>query len=307
MNTYESENKMTIRHLEIFRTVCRAGGATRAAEALGMTQPAVSIALRELESYYNTRLFDRVGRRLILTEAGETLRDCADSLLDGFEATAELLRDGGSFRRVRLGVNVSVGETLLCSILDELEREVAGIDIRVSVGNTREVERRLSEGELDLIVADCITRTPDREILPFHVGEAVVVCAKNYAAPSELTFAELCGERLLLREPQSGSRIGLEAIAGEEGCVIEPSVESSSDLCLIELARAGRGITILPRELVDSRLASGELREIGLVGTQLMRRYFLAYSSRRRQTPALREAIDILKRRHASTLTATSP
>ena len=344
---------MTIRHMQIFRAVCEQKNVTRAAELLGMTQPAVSIAIRELESYYNAKLFDRIGRRIYLTEAGQALLGYADAILSQFDEATQVLRSGTSFMRCRLGVNVSVGETILPDILDCLERRIPGIKVEIYIGNTRNIEHRLSANEIDVAIADCIAESSDRQIEDFYVGEVSVVASpemaeKIYCSLNErgeghgslnkrdeghgslnerdeghsslneydgghgslndnvevrgslneritLTVDELARQRLLLREEGSGSRISLEAIFRACGCAVEPVTVSTSDLCLLNLARRGFGVTILPRELVASDLESGRLRELHLVGAQIKRRYFLAYNRRRSFKGVIADAVDVLR------------
>ena len=334
---------MTIRHMQIFRAVCEQKNVTRAAELLGMTQPAVSIAIRELESYYNAKLFDRIGRRIYLTEAGQALLGYADAILSQFDEATQVLRSGTSFMRCRLGVNVSVGETILPDILDCLEDRIPGIKVEIYIGNTRNIEHRLSANDIDIAIADCIAESSDRQIEDFYVGEVSVVASpemaeKVYCSLNErgeghgslnerdevhgslneydgghsllndnvevrgslneritLTVDELARQRLLLREEGSGSRISLEAIFRACGCAVEPVTVSTSDLCLLNLARRGFGVTILPRELVASDLESGRLRELHLVDAQIKRRYFLAYNRRRSFKGVIADAVDVLR------------
>ena len=309
--------------MQIFRAVCEQKNVTRAAELLGMTQPAVSIAIRELESYYNAKLFDRIGRRIYLTEAGQALLGYADAILSQFDEATQVLRSGTSFMRCRLGVNVSVGETILPDILDCLERRIPGIKVEIYIGNTRNIEHRLSANEIDVAIADCIAESSDRQIEDFYVGEVSVVTSpemaeKIYGSLNErdgghglpndnaevrgslneritLTVDELARQRLLLREEGSGSRISLEAIFRACGCAVEPVTVSTSDLCLLNLARRGFGVTILPRELVASDLESGRLRELHLVDAQIKRRYFLAYNRRRSFKGVIADAVDVLR------------
>ena len=314
---------MTIRHMQIFRAVCEQKNVTRAAELLGMTQPAVSIAIRELESYYNAKLFDRIGRRIYLTEAGQALLGYADAILSQFDEATQVLRSGTSFMRCRLGVNVSVGETILPDILDCLERRIPGIKVEIYIGNTRNIEHRLSVNDIDIAIADCIAESSDRQIEDFYVGEVSVVTSpemaeKIYGSLNEcdeghgllndnvevrgslneritLTVDELARQRLLLREEGSGSRISLEAIFRACGCAVEPVTVSTSDLCLLNLARRGFGVTILPRELVASDLESGRLCELHLLDAQIKRRYFLAYNRRRSFKGVIADAVDVLR------------
>ena len=339
--------------MQIFRAVCEQKNVTRAAELLGMTQPAVSIAIRELESYYNAKLFDRIGRRIYLTEAGQALLGYADAILSQFDEATQVLRSGTSFMRCRLGVNVSVGETILPDILDCLERRIPGIKVEIYIGNTRNIEHRLSANDIDIAIADCIAESSDRQIEDFYVGEVSVVtspemaekiygslnerdeghgslneredghgslneCDEGHGSLNErdeghglpndnvevrgslneritLTVDELARQRLLLREEGSGSRISLEAIFRACGCAVEPVTVSTSDLCLLNLARRGFGVTILPRELVASDLESGRLRELHLVDAQIKRRYFLAYNRRRSFKGVIADAVDVLR------------
>ena len=255
--------------------------------------------------------------------------------------------------RCRLGVNVSVGETILPDILDCLERRIPGIKVEIYIGNTRNIEHRLSVNDIDIAIADCIAESSDRQIEDFYVGEVSVVASpemaeKVYCSLNErgeghgslnerdeghsslneydgghgslnerdeghsslndnvevrgslneritLTVDELARQRLLLREEGSGSRISLEAIFRACGCAVEPVTVSTSDLCLLNLARRGFGVTILPRELVASDLESGRLRELHLVDAQIKRRYFLAYNRRRSFKGVIADAVDVLR------------
>ena len=138
---------MTVRHMYIFKTVCECQSITAAAGKLNMTQPAVSVAIKELESFYQVKLFERMNRTIYLTEAGNTLREYADSILDQFEEAEAVLRDGTSMARCRLGVNVSVGETFLPGMLKLLEEKIPGIHMEVLVGNTVTIEEKLNENE----------------------------------------------------------------------------------------------------------------------------------------------------------------
>ncbi|MBQ8509111.1 MAG: LysR family transcriptional regulator [Clostridia bacterium] len=282
---------MTIRHLQIFKEVCAAGSITHAAEKLNMTQPAVSIAVRELESYYHTRLFDRIGRRICLTEAGSVLLRYAENLLDQFDEAEKVLRDGDSFVSCTIDVNVTVGETMLEPVLRTLERELPQLTLKVFVDNTQTIERRLSAGEIDFAIVDGLPDDTNRVVLPLHAADMAIVCAPGFNAAEQISVEELSELRLMLREKGSGSRLCTDTVFREHDCVVHPSVESSSDLCLLKLARAGFGVTIMPRELVADDLSTGRLRELTLTDGRFRRRYFIVYNRRKYLTESIRRAI----------------
>jgi len=143
---------VTLRHLEIFSAVCAQESFTRAAEQLNMAQPAVSLAIRELEVFYNVRLFERMNRRVYLTEAGRTLRQYADTVLSQFQESVEVLRESGAQGACRFGVHVTLGETRLAGILAHLAEALPEITVRASIHNSRETERMILQNELDFAV-----------------------------------------------------------------------------------------------------------------------------------------------------------
>lgn len=286
---------MTIRHLQIFRTVCECQSITKAAAKLNMTQPAVSIAVRELESYYQTKLFDRMNRKIYLTGAGSILREYADAVLDQFEEAAVVLRDKTNLTRCSLGVNVSAGETILAELLKNLEREAPGLRLEVYVGNAKSIEQKLDDNEIDLAVVDSLMDTERRVILPLHRGEMAAVCGPGYGPDGSAAVRELLEYRLLLREKGSGSRVCIDAMFEAHGCLAKPAVESISDLCLLNLAEAGLGITFMPRELIAEKTAAGRLREIPLQDEVIGRRYFAAYNKKKYLTASMRQVLSVLR------------
>ena len=104
---------MTLKHLRIFAEVCRMESITEAAKNLNMAQPAVSNAIRELEAFYQVKLFERMNRRLYITNAGEYLRGYADSILTQFEESRDILQDIAASTRIRIGSNVLL-EPIIC-------------------------------------------------------------------------------------------------------------------------------------------------------------------------------------------------
>ena len=220
---------MTLRHLEIFSAVCAQESFTRAAEQLNMAQPAVSLAIRELEVFYNVRLFERMNRRVYLTEAGRTLRQYADTVLSQFQESVEVLRESGAQGACRFGVHVTLGETRLAGILAHLAEALPEITVRASIHNSRETERMILQNELDFAVVDNVTVSPHYLVEPLCGEELAAVCAPGYLeGKNSLTLAELAEERLLLRERGSGTRNSVDAGLQGAGATAQPVVESVS-------------------------------------------------------------------------------
>ena len=153
---------MTLRHIRIFEAVCDCGcNMTRAAESLRMTQPAVSLAVSELESYYGVRLFDRIARRLYLTEAGRAFLDYARRITLTFDDMERTVRDWEERGRVRVGASVSIGAKLMPSYAADFREKWPGTEVRVRIDRSDKLEAALAENELDFALIEGIVHNPD--------------------------------------------------------------------------------------------------------------------------------------------------
>ena len=144
---------MTLRHLEIFCQVCRKESITLAAEKLNMTQPAVSIAIGELESFYGVKLFERMNRRIYITEAGRVLLQYADTVLSQYEESIEVLRRQKAFDSCRISVNITYAEAALTQKMKQLREKIPSLLWKLFVCNNEQIERKLRENEVDFAVA----------------------------------------------------------------------------------------------------------------------------------------------------------
>ena len=151
---------MTIRHIRIFLGVCENGcNATRAAEALHMSQPAVSLAVRELEQYYGVTLFDRMGRRLKLTEAGARFRDYALHIARLFDDMEKGMRDWDAFGLIRVGASVTIGAQFLPNYVRAFYDRWPGRSVRAVVAPSEQLERSVMDDELDLALIEGVAHS----------------------------------------------------------------------------------------------------------------------------------------------------
>ena len=287
---------MTLQHLEIFSAVCTQGSFTKAAEKLNMAQPAVSLAIRELETFYAVRLFERMNRRVYLTEAGRTLRQYADTVLSQFRESVEVLRESGARGFCSFGVHVTLGETRLAGILTRLAAELPEMQVRACVQNSRETERMILQNELDFAVVDNVTVSPHYLVEPLREEALAAVCAPEYLSGRDtLALAELAGERLLLRERGSGTRNSVDGVFQAAGIPVRPVLESVSTGALLSCTRAGLGITLLPRSLVEADLSAGRLRELAVADGAFRRTYFLVRHRSKYLTDGMQRALQVVR------------
>lgn len=191
---------MDIRHLQIFQMVCDCGGITAAADRLNVTQPSVSIAIRELEAYYHVKLFDRINRGVYPTEAGRLLRQYADAILTPFAEAESVLRTGRAFVQCRIGVNVSVAEAYLGDWMETIRQTAPEIELTAFADNNERLDRLLTENRIDLAVYDGAIDRAAKTVLPLFTETEAAVCAPTLYDRETITPEELSHHPLLLRE-----------------------------------------------------------------------------------------------------------
>ncbi len=241
---------LSLRQLEVFLAVIEAGSTTRAAEAVALSQSAASNALSELESRLGEKLFDRVGKRLVLNASGRALQPRARALLVQARDAETLFRNGGG--GLKVGASTTIGNYLLPRLLGNTGGSMPCE--RVEIANTDEIAERMLRFELDLGLIEGRALHPDLVMTPWRQDEMVIV-----AVP---TFANLPLEHLpwIMREPGSGTRSVVEQELFGALNTIQPVLELGSSEAIHNALRAGVGVSCLSRHVVQQSLQTGELQ-----------------------------------------------
>ena len=277
---------MTIRHLKTFCAVCEEGGITRAAEKLCVAQPSVSQTIGELERYYGVSLFDRVGRRLVLTPEGERLRVKAQ------EAIASA-RDTKARHIIRVGSSVTAGQMVLPRLIAAIEATLDRAECRAIADSAAAVEQLVEQGSLDFaLVEGSVSRALAAEAV--FSDRLMAVCGAGMKIKNTLSPAELVSLPLLLRRRGSASRDLLDERLSALGLKAQPKLSSSSNSVLLAAAREGLGVAVLPEALVVAELAAGRLKEVRIQGLELSRRWFAVRRQDKKFTPVQQQAFDLL-------------
>lgn len=284
---------MTLRHLSIFKTVCELGSITATADKLNMSQPAVSIAIRELEAFYDTKLFERMNRQIYITETGKLLHQYADTILAQFDESINIIRNEKTSLTCRIGVNVTCAETYLSAWIQRIKSEIDGIILNVHVSNAREIERMIADNEIDIAIVDSIPGQTKFESRLLYSEKMCVVCSPDLHT-DKMTIADLHTKPLLLREKGSGTRNSVEAAFFKHGLTPVPYTESISTLSLIRMVNDGLGYAILPRKTVEEELNSHTLMEVVITDENFDRYYHLAYHKNKYLTGIMKKVMAVL-------------
>ena len=284
---------MTIRHLKTFCAVCEEGGITRAAEKLCVAQPSVSQTIGELERYYGVSLFDRVGRRLVLTPEGERLRVKAQEAIASFSEFEEAARDTKARHIIRIGSSVTAGQMVLPRLITAIETTLDRAECRAIADSAAAVEQLVEEGSLDFaLVEGSVSRALAAEAV--FSDRLLAVCSAEMKIKNTLSPSELVSLPLLLRRRGSASRDLLDERLSALGLKAQPKLSSSSNSVLLAAAREGLGVAVLPEALVAADLSAGRLKEVRIQGLELSRRWFAVRRQDKKFTPVQQQAFELL-------------
>jgi DNA-binding transcriptional LysR family regulator len=288
---------MTLKHLNIFKTVCEENSFSSAGEILNLSQPAVSLAIKELESFYGIKFFERMNRQIYITDAGRKLLYYADRILSDFNDSINYLRNNDIYGVLNIGANVAVGELFLGKIIKNFNKNNPDIEIRTLVENTKQIETALMNNQIDIAFADNISISPNFITKSVLKEKMVIVCSPEYwdNRSRDITLKQLSKEKLLLRESGSGMRASIDQMFYLENLYFIPACENVSSLSLIELAKLGLGITILSKALVQESLENGELLELNLSDAEFSRNYFIIYHKHKNLSPAIKTFLSEIK------------
>ncbi|MGJ4927855.1 LysR family transcriptional regulator [Bradyrhizobium sp. HKCCYLS2038] len=291
---------MTLEQLRIFVAVATREHVTQAARELNLTQSATSAAVAALEARYQTKLFDRVGRRIVLTAAGKAFLTEAKAVLARAATAETVLDDLAGLKRGQLALAASqtIAGYWLPAFIHRFNTAHPAIKLQLSIGNTEQVADRVREGSADLGFVEGDVNDPVLAAEPIAEDEMVLVGPIDHplCRASSVTSGDLKAARWVLREQGSGTLAALEAALGRFG-IIQSELDVAFDLPSNEAVRgaveAGAGVTVLSRLVVMRGVKAGLL---AIAPIDLPKRHF--YSLRHRehhQTQAAREFLRVVR------------
>lgn len=268
---------MTIRHLKVFISVCKHCSMTKAAAELFIAQPAVSNTISEIEKNYNIKLFERINKRLFLTDEGKHLLIKAQEVVSAFEEFEEQAFNSSTKQLLKIGSSLTIGKQKIPWLLSKLKENFPDIDFQVSINQTSVIESKILSGTMDFAFIQGKPSDPNIKSRLVDFNTFVAVCGKKYNIPSSVTLAELCRYDLLLRNDESVSREFLDNIFALENIIVTPVMESISNQALISAAVQNLGVAIMPEPLLTRQLNNGRLRKITVSDYEFMRNSYLIY------------------------------
>lgn len=289
---------MTIRHMIIFRTVCENGfNSTKAAEVLHMTQPAVSLAIKELEQYYGVHLFDRIGRRLQITDAGKHFLQYAIHISDLFSDMETGLRDWDSKGILRIGASITIGSQFLPRYVKAFTEICPGLDVRVTVDQSERLEQKIMANELDCALIEGIAHDPNIVSEAYMEDHLSIICSrdKGWKQGQVVSIEDFQRQRFLLREIGSGTREVFDRVVEQAGIHITPVWEAMSTTALVNAVINGLGIAVLPHRMILPALRQGLVCTVKVEGLSFSRNFHIIYHKDKFLTASAKRFINLCR------------
>ncbi|HWG69067.1 MAG TPA: LysR family transcriptional regulator [Steroidobacteraceae bacterium] len=287
--------RLTLRQLQIFRAIAMSGSTTAAAQSVPLSQSATSAALNELERVLGARLFDRMGKRLLLNDNGRALLSPAMAVLDGAQSieSAFLGGDRAMFVDLHLFASTTIGNYIVPRLLASFRETAPTAKLEVQIGNTLDVVTAVREFAADLGLIEGPCHASDITTIPWLVDELVIVAAPSHALARaakhrKLSASQLAGAEWLLREPGSGTREAVEHALLPHLRHFHPAMTLGSSEAIKNAVAEGLGLSCLSRSVVQDLVAAKRLTALATQLPPLTRRFTLIHHERKVLSQSLR-------------------
>ncbi len=271
--------KISLRQIEIFLNVVESQNLTRVANELGLSQSAVSMSIKELETILGRKLFDRINKKLILNEIGRSFYEAVlpiyKKLLD-IESEFKNVESKGS---IRVGASTTIIDYLIPSIVCDYMNRYPNVKIDLKEGNTKEIVNLVKDGKIDMGFIE--GNTTDSDIIKEVIGEdeLVIVTANEELKDKEVTLNEIAGYRWVLREQGSGTReIFLNYLKDNYGNVnLNVFLELGHTESIKSLLMSKKPVTCLSILAVHNEINSGKLFRVNVKNFKCTRNFYAIY------------------------------
>lgn len=288
--------------IRVFLTVVEKKSFSKAAKALFLTQPAVSFQIQMLEEYYGTRLFDRVSRNIILTEAGHLLLKYANEMS---RLQAELEKEmqdlTGSIKgKLKIGASTTIGEYIAPYILGAFKKMYPEVELSLEVSNSEDIEAAIHDTALDIGLVEGPPIGKDLESLPFLQDQLVLITSKDHPWSNldSISVFELDKYPFISREKGSGTRMEMEQHlkkAGFSANNLNVIMELGSNSAIKAAVESGLGVAMISRWAVQDSVRAGVLAQVKLKEDEFERTFRIIYHKKKFRTQASEEFLRFLK------------
>ena len=290
--------RITLRQLQVFRALCHNLSYSRTAEEMALTQPAVSLQMRQLEELIGQPLFEYVGRKLYLTEAATLLLDASADIFGRLDILdMQLTAMQGTLQgELRLAVASSI-QHLTPHLLAAFRQRHPQVSFRLEVNTRAEVIRRLRDNLDDVVLMEMVPADRALDFFPFLNNPVIAVAAADHplAARRGLKLTELESQAVLLREVGSGVRKACDEFFQQKRVHLQQVMQMGSGEAVIQGAIAGLGIGLVAAHGASPWLSSGQLVQLDFTDLPLFRSWCAVHARGKRLSPVAEAFLGFLR------------
>ncbi len=268
---------INLERLRVFHAVAQTGSFTRAAEVLHLTQPGISKHIRHLEDELGTPLFDRMGRKVSLTQPGEILFQTALEVIGAVLTAEQRIQELTGLRngRLRLGASFPIALYVLPRVLADFRKQHPAIDVTLAISTSANIEAKVLANRVDLGLVSHDVHHPKLVSRQFMTDELVVIVPANHAWASRrrIRVQELVGQTFIVAARGAGTRSVVDERLLAKGIVLQNVLDFVNAEGVKHAVEAGLGVSIQSRGIVQGELRSGSLKAIHLANMDAQIRY----------------------------------
>jgi DNA-binding transcriptional LysR family regulator len=276
---------ITLRQLKVFSSVAKHLSFTRAAEELHLTQPAVSMQVKQLEGQLEIPLFEQLGKKIYLTEAGEEVQHYSRSITQQLDDMATALANLKGLEHGKLRISVATTANYFAPhLLAAFTRRYPGVNVILDVTNRQTLLRQLAENEVDMVIMGKPPAEMELEAGAFMKNPLVIIAPPDHhlVGQPQIPLKQLEQEVFLLREPGSGTRSAMERFFAQHKITITASMEVSSDEAIKQSVQAGLGLSVMSQDAVEMELTLGRLKILDIADFPIQRYWFVVHRKGKR-------------------------
>lgn len=279
---------VTFRQLRLLEAVARNSSFTRASEELHLTQPAVSTQIKQLEEEVGMPLFEQMGKKIYLTEAGKEVYAFSRTIAQQFRDIESTLDDMKGVKRGTLALTLtSTGKYFGPYLLAAFLKHHAGVQVHLEVTNREEVVRQLHENIPDMVIMGTPPDNMDLTAQAFMQNPLVIIARPDHplAQNNRIPLSRLVDENFILRERGSGTRNAVERFFEQRNIKLNTSMEMSRNEAVKHSVMAGLGLGIVSLHTLEFELALNRVAILSVEGFPIMKEWYLVYRSGKRMSP----------------------
>jgi DNA-binding transcriptional LysR family regulator len=279
---------VSLRQLRVFEAAASHRSFSKAAKFLHLTQPGVSMHIKELETNAGLALFERLGKKLYVTEAGQELLTRAREILRALKDAEDAFDGMKGLRRGRINLAVvSTAKYFVPQLLARFGKDFPELEIRLAVNNRNSVIEQLVANEVDLAIMGRSPQALETVAEPFAQNPHVIIAAPGHplAGQRRIPIERVAKEIFIVREPGSGTRLAMQQFFEDSQLTCKVAMEMASNETIKQAVMAGMGVSFISRHTIDLETQTERLVVLDVKGTPVIRQWHVAHLAKKRLSP----------------------